>query len=208
MGARLPKFRADLFVWLWVTILVVCSMVSPVSADPVESVFLEGVQAYEKGQFQEAVTAFQTAFAQRKNPSLAYNIAMSFERLDSPMAAVEWWRKYSAFNPADRAAIEQRIGTLLGASLSNSLSDDLEQGPANVEVGLKPITFGVGVIGVVTSTVLGSMAMYYANKSTELSSDRGKEKYARQARGYALTTDVTLVVSLISLAYGGTNWFD
>ena len=74
--------------------------------------------------------------------------------------------------------------------------------------GLKTAAIGVGVVGAVAVSILGSMAMYYSGRSEETSSRERQGVYARDAESFALATDLTLVLSLASLAYGGTLFFD
>ena len=171
-----------------------------------EQRFIEGVSAFEQGDYSEAALSFQSAYRNLRQPNLAYNIAVAFERLGDLESALSWYRTYRSFNPADGVAIEAKIRTLQKADGTN-LAQNVATGSARPQ-GLKTAAIGVGVVGAVAVSILGSMAMYYSGRSEETSSRERQGVYARDAESFALATDLTLVLSLASLAYGGTLFFD
>ena len=149
--------------------------------------------AYQAGTYSEAIQHFQLAYAARKSPNISFNIAMSFEKLGDQQSAVTWWKRYRAHEPSDGVAIEQRILSLTGkGQLSTGVGEANASGGATLSQ-YHAVALGVGAVGALTATVLGSVAMYYSNRSNEEPADRAKERYGRQSRGYALTTDVTWV---------------
>jgi len=170
-----------------------------------EQLFIEGVSAFERGEYTEAVRQFQSAFRTQRQPNLAFNIAVGFERLGDLKSSLIWYRTYRSFNPPDAVSIESKIVQLQTAS-----GLELTTTPASSAKisGFKPAAVGLGVIGVVTASVLGGMAMYYSGRSEETSNRERQGIYARDAESYALATDLTLVITLASLAYGGTLLLD
>ena len=169
-----------------------------------EQLFIDGVGAFERADYPEAIRQFQAAFRTQRQANLAYNIAVGFERMGDLKSSLSWYRTYRSFNPPDALSIESKIVQLQTASgvvLTNASSS------STTPSGLKPAAVGVGVIGVLAASVLGGMAMYYSGRSEETSNRERQGVYARDSESYALATDVTLVISLASLAYGGTLFF-
>jgi hypothetical protein len=173
-----------------------------------EEEFLKGVSAYESGDFQTAILSFQRSFRFKHRPNLAFNIAMSFESLKDMESAAAWYRQYRSLKSIDELGIEQRLQELGGASQGvHSSSSRVDASPSTMNP-YQATAFGVGVFGVVTASVLGSMALYYSGRSEETANLTRQGVYARNAEGYAITTDVTLVLSIAALLYGGTSLFD
>jgi len=76
--------------------------------------YQDGVEAYRKGRYKEAIDAFIAADLLIPSAALSFNIARAYEKLQDPATAVIWYRDYlhrAGFLP-DRAAIEQRVSTL------------------------------------------------------------------------------------------------
>lgn len=171
-----------------------------------EQRFIEGVNAFSIGDYPQAVRHFQLVYNGNKQPVLAHNIALGFERMGDLASSIQWYQRYRGFNPPDALAVESKIVKLqleVGALPLGGASQS-----AGTPQGLKPAAFGVGVAGVLTASVLGSMAMYYSGRSEETGSRKRQGIYSRDAQGYALATDVTLLLSLAGLAYGGTLFLD
>ena len=140
-----------------------------------EQRFIEGVSAFEQGDYSEAALNFQSAYRNLRQPNLAYNIAVAFERLGDLESALSWYRTYRSFNPPDGVAIETKIRTLQKAAGTN-LAQNVATGSARPQ-GLKTAAIGVGVVGAVAVSILGSMAMYYSGRSEETSS---RERHVRR----------------------------
>lgn len=76
--------------------------------------YQDGVEAYRKGRYKEAIDAFIAADLLVPSAALSFNIARAYEKLQDPSNAVVWYRDFlhrSGFLP-DRAAIETRISAL------------------------------------------------------------------------------------------------
>jgi hypothetical protein len=172
-----------------------------------EEDFLRGVGAYESGQYEEAIVSFQRSFRAKHRPNLAFNIAMSFERLKDVESAAAWFRQYRKLKSVDELGIEARLRSLeVSGGAPKSLG---ASAPVNGEVNpYKATALGVGVIGIITASILGSMALYHSGRSEETSDLRAQGTYARHAEGYAISTDVTLLLSVVGLVYGGSSLFE
>ena len=166
-----------------------------------EQSFIDGIKAFEESNYLQAVSSFQDAYRRERQPNLAYNIAVSFERIGNVESSMSWYRTYRSFNPPDGSAIEAKIESMQ-LQLKPSLAQKTETvvPPTNLETA----AVSLGVVGVVAASILGGMALYYSNRSEETDSRRRQGVYARDAESYAIATDLTLVVSLASLAYGGS----
>ena len=173
-----------------------------------EEDFLKGVSAYESGDYQGAVISFQRSFRFQRRPNLAFNIAMSFERLKDLSSAAEWYRQYRTLKSVDELGIDQRLKKLDGALAALSPTALTRAHTTGTMNNYKGTAFGLGVAGILTASVLGSMAMYYSARSSETSNLKRQGVYARNAETFAITTDVTFVLSMASLLYGGTRLFE
>lgn len=173
-----------------------------------EEDFLKGVSAYESGDFQTAILSFQRSFRYKHRPNLAFNIAMSFQSLKDMESAAAWYRQYRSLKSIDELGIEQRLVALEGAGQSaKTLVSSGYPHPQSMDP-YRATALGVGVLGLVTATVFGSVAMYYSGRSEDTASLKRQGVYARNAETYAITTDITLVLSIGALVYGGASLFD
>lgn len=77
-------------------------------------VFYEnGVQLYEEGLYEQAILAFQEAYALTERAPLLYNIASCYERLERWQEAIDTLNTYRVYAKAeDREKLEQRIDEL------------------------------------------------------------------------------------------------
>jgi hypothetical protein len=73
--------------------------------------FGEGVAAYERRRYDEAIERFQQADRVATSPAFAYNIALAFERKGDDAQALRWSREYLRRDPGaqDRAELEVSI---------------------------------------------------------------------------------------------------
>ena len=172
-----------------------------------EEDFLKGVSAYESGDFQTAILSFQRSFRYKHRPNLAFNIAMSFQSLKDMESAAAWYRQYRSLKSVDELGIEQRLLALEGGEQSaKTLASSVHTQSQSMDP-YRATALGVGALGLVTATVLGSVAMYYSGRSEETGNLNRQGVYARNAETYAITTDITLVLSIGALVYGGTSLF-
>jgi hypothetical protein len=90
--------------------------------------FEAGTQAFEKGDFTAAASAFQLALSERPHPVIRFNLALSFARLGRPSAALEQLSLVLSDPAADkelraRAEREQRSATQAQSRVTFRLSD-------------------------------------------------------------------------------------
>lgn len=173
----------------------------------VEDEFLRGVSAYESGDFESAAQSFQKAYLVHKNANLAFNTAMSFEKLGAREAAALWYETYRSLKNIDEVAIQGRINEL-NPSMAPAVPISAPPVVVVKEVSAyKATAFGTGVVGLVGASILGGMAMYYSERSNETANLKRQGVYARNAESFALTADITLLAAAAGLIYGSIDFF-
>src|SRR5882672_7907467 len=75
--------------------------------------FQEGVQAYDKGQYEQARLAFTQAYALRKHPAVLLNLAQSDLKSGHTMEAIKYFQQYlreaTQATPAQRSDAEKGL---------------------------------------------------------------------------------------------------
>ncbi|WP_394842406.1 hypothetical protein LZC95_35725 [Pendulispora brunnea] len=75
--------------------------------------FQEGVQYYDKGQYENARAAFLQAYALRKHPAVLLNLAQSSLKSGHPMEAVKYFQQFlresTSMTPAQRSDAEKGL---------------------------------------------------------------------------------------------------
>ncbi|WP_394831848.1 hypothetical protein LVJ94_35565 [Pendulispora rubella] len=75
--------------------------------------FQEGVQYYDKGQYENARAAFLQAYALRKHPAVLLNLAQSSLKSGHPMEAVKYFQQFlresTSMTPAQRSDAERGL---------------------------------------------------------------------------------------------------
>ena len=203
---RYPRSLGILFI-----ILLSSSSSLAQDSRQAEEDFLTGVAAYETGNYEDAVLAFQKSFLKKRRPNLAFNIAMSYERLQDLESAIGWYKQYRKLRSIDELGINRRIASLEAINVNSPTPKETSIVNKNPNAAVNPYkatALGVGVVGLATASILGSMATYYSSRSTETDDFNRQGVYARNADTYAFTTDITLLLSIAGLVYGGTSLFD
>ena len=116
-----------------------------------------GVAAYETGNYGDAVLAFQKSFFKKRQPNLAFNIAMSYERLKDLESAVDWYKQYRRLRSIDELGINRRIASLEGMNANNLRTDPKSSQSVNLEADINPFkatALGVGVVGLAAASWL------------------------------------------------------
>lgn len=90
--------------------------------------FEAGTQAFEKGDYMAAASAFQLALSERPHPVIRFNLGLSYARLGRPSAAIEQLKLVQVDPEADkelraRADRELRSATQALARVTFRLSD-------------------------------------------------------------------------------------
>lgn len=75
--------------------------------------YRQGVEAYQAGHYRESIDYFLEADRVSPSAALSFNIALAYEKIDDPAAALRWYRDYLRRNPdaKDRASVEQLVQT-------------------------------------------------------------------------------------------------
>lgn len=73
--------------------------------------YRQGVEAYQAGHYRESIDYFLEADRVSPSAALSYNIALAYEKIDDPAAALRWYRDYLRRAPdtKDRASVETII---------------------------------------------------------------------------------------------------
>lgn len=75
--------------------------------------FQEGVELYDKGQYEKAHTAFVQAWALKKHPAILLNLAQSALKSNHPAEAARWFQQLlhdpQGITPAQKAEAEKGL---------------------------------------------------------------------------------------------------
>jgi len=87
---------------------------SDANEDVARSLFQAGKAAYESGNYSDALSFFEQAYARSKRAELLYNIGQAADRLRRDDTAIESFTKYLEQTPdaANRAEVEKRVKAL------------------------------------------------------------------------------------------------
>ncbi len=80
-----------------------------------QSLFAQGVAAYEAGRLDEAARLLTEADALVHSAALSFNLGRVYERMGEPVEGIRWFERYlreSGVEGAERADIEARIAAL------------------------------------------------------------------------------------------------
>ena len=173
----------------------------------------QAVAAYEKGDYPNAATLFKQAHALRADPTLLYNLAKIYEKMNDPQQAVEYYRRYLVADSTDaklRARAETRVRVL---SETTGVRDS---GPTTPPVKRKAAAPGgtllwsgvaVAAVGVAGLAVgIGLDAASSSEYSTFSGTVDELDKRASRDRAQSLSTGALAgyVVGGVLLAGGGT----
>ena len=78
--------------------------------------FRDGMALIARGQLETGIAELQQAYAIKPHRDLLYNIARAYLDLGRIPEALEYFRKYVATNPPDRARVEEVIARLSAAT--------------------------------------------------------------------------------------------
>jgi tetratricopeptide (TPR) repeat protein len=104
----MSPFRVAVAVALWLAGSVA------LAADPREqarTLYESGTAHYNLGELTEALTDFQSAYRLVHEPTLLFNIAQCYRRMEQPQKAAELYRAYRRESPdaANRAEVDRLI---------------------------------------------------------------------------------------------------
>jgi hypothetical protein len=161
---------AVLFAFLPATISLPSFAQDDASTTQARARFKEGVEAFDKGKFEEARLSFLQAYTLKKHPSVLLNLAQSSAKSNKPVDAAKYFQQFlreaTTATPAQRkdaetglAEVRQKIGRIdvvAPPGTDISLDDQGKVGttpfePLDVEIGqhtVKSPTQSVTVIAV------------------------------------------------------------
>src|SRR2546426_10440997 len=77
--------------------------------------FRDGMSLIAAGQVERGIAELKQAYAIKPHPDLLYNIARAYVDLGRIPEALDYFQKYVATNPDDRAQVEAVMARLSGA---------------------------------------------------------------------------------------------
>jgi len=114
------------------------------------TLFQNGIEAYKKGRYKDAIDSFLEANRIYPNPVLSFNTARAYEKLGDSAGALSFYRDYLRRSPdaADKKDVDKRIGeleqTLRGKGVQQvTISSDPDGATAVIDgrpVGITPWT--------------------------------------------------------------------
>lgn len=111
-------------------------------AEKVESLAAKGAEAYQAGDYDEAIALFEEAHDLEPVPNLLYNIAKSYEKKEEYNKAVDYYREFAISPDVDsdaRATAIERIESLRQiADLKQEEVDRTRQAAKQAEAGQEP----------------------------------------------------------------------
>ena len=153
--------------------------------------FVEGVSAFQSKQYTKAISLFQEAYRLHLDPNIAFNIATAYERSGDLNTARVWFETYVSQEPADAVAVASRISSFPQPVVEVQVPENIPKARVNP----KSVALAAGAVGVVTAFVVGGMALHASDQSSAAKSRLEQGSFARKAEGFALTADVTMLVS-------------
>lgn len=184
--------------------------------------FKKSVDAYRRGELQQAVDLLTEAYALDPQPVLLYNMARAHEGLGQNDAAIETYERYLAADPStkDRGAIEQRLVTLRRQreerlALEKREAERQEQernrpvtpAPAPHQRSVLPyVVAGVGAVGLGLGVAFGLSANSKRDDAVAEPTNLGAIDAESDAKGLATASTVSFVVGGLLVAAGATWW--
>ncbi len=173
-----------------------------------------GAILYEEGEYEEAIAAWEAAYALSEEPLLYYNIANAYERMGRYDEAIDALARYRAFAPTEeREALDRR--------LRNLETRRQEQAAATTPTPTSPVTpdtrlsvataapvalVGLGVVGLGTGATMGFRARGASRELSSLCVDGLCPATAQSLlvieQRSAITADVGFAVGAIALGAG------
>jgi len=105
------------WIWLGTVALLLTPALAGAQDGDSRAVFVEAVEAYEAGRFEEALELFERAYDMTGDAEVLFNVAAVLDRLRRDQEALTVYRAYLERGPAeeDREHVEARIRVLTAA---------------------------------------------------------------------------------------------
>ena len=125
-------------LWIWTMMFTAQAAASTPDADKTDaqdscmrdeachSHYSRARAAYKAGNFQEALTEYQGAYALHRQPWLLINIGRTFHKLGRPQEALIHYQLFQQANANADAELQQRLGNFIAESLA-LLNPNLEK---------------------------------------------------------------------------------
>jgi tetratricopeptide (TPR) repeat protein len=174
----------------------------------------QAVAAYEKGDYPTAERLFKQAHALRADPTLLYNLAKIYEKLNDPGQAVEYYRRYlvaDSIDPKLQARAEARVKALSQGSEPKP-GEGGKKGPA-VKPAPRPggalLWSGVAIAAVGVAGLAVGIGLDAASASSYTTFMNTTDEFAKraaknQAQSLSSGALAGYVVGAVLLAGGGT----
>jgi tetratricopeptide (TPR) repeat protein len=147
---------------------------SPEALEEAREQFARGSEAYAQGRYDEALTAFERAYARAALPTLLPNIAACQEKLGQDAAAAETLRRYLATDAVkDRAAVTAQLHAI-EARLLPSPAPSVSPAPAPERSRvprLRRAVVGSGIATGVLGLTAGALTIAAAARYHDLAGD-------------------------------------
>lgn len=92
-----------------------------------------GLDLLAQGKLERAIESFKSAYAIKPHPDALYNIARAYLDLANIPEAINYFKRYVASDPEDRASVEQVIGRLSSAIAPKPEAKPVEEKPPEEE---------------------------------------------------------------------------
>jgi len=172
-----------------------------------------GAILYEEGEYEQAIDAWEAAYALSEEPLLYYNIANAYERMGRYDEAIDALARYRAFAPSDeREALDRRLRNLETrrqeqAAANPTPTAPVGPSPQEQSVAVAPLALvGLGVVGLGTGAAMGLRAR---GASTELSTlcvdglcPAAAQPLLLMEQRSSITADVGFALGAIALGTG------
>ena len=99
----------------------------------VEELALKGAKAFKAERYEEAIEAFEEAYALEPVPNLLYNIAKSYEKLNRWDEAISHYKRFAVADDVNSKAREDALESIERLKQLRALEDSDEDGVADVD---------------------------------------------------------------------------
>lgn len=169
-----------------------------------------GVMLYAEGRYEDAVAAWQEAYALSARPLLLYDMANAMERLGRFQEAIDLLGRYRAYAPAsERDTLERRIRSIELRAATPPSAGPTPAAPRRI----RPLPFvfgGIGVAGIAAGAAFGAGALDARREAaghcgpagdSTLCTDAAETALARD-RAASVAADVSFGVGALGVAVG------
>jgi hypothetical protein len=148
--------------------------------------FKEGVDFYDKGQFENARLAFLQAYALKKHPAVLLNLAQSSAKAGHPLEAAKYFQQFikesTAASPAQRTDAENGL-----AEVRQKLGRIEVTAPAGTEITLdEKERLGTAPFGEAIDVEPGAHSLRSSSETVRVTANAGQKVQARFGGGVAV----------------------